>query len=80
MKNTKFSSADEIHLFCELVTKEPGYESIDRLLSKMPSMDATLLRYCLNTGKRLRAEAKTRTEQDKATKLIMQAEAYLREL
>jgi len=59
--------------------REPSCGDIDRLIAKMPSMDKILLRYCLNTGKELRDGAKTRTEQDRATKLMMEASYYLNE-
>ena len=64
----------------ELTVNATSYDSIDRLIEKMPSMDPILLRYCLNMGKQLRLEAKTRTEQDAATKLMIQATAYLNEI
>jgi len=71
MKTEAFSDVPHIRETC--------YSDIDRLISKMPSMDKILLRYCLNTGKELRDGAKTRTEQDRATKLMMEASYYLNE-
>jgi len=70
----------DTEVFCDVPhIRETCYSDIDRLIAKMPSMDKILLRYCLNTGKELRDGAKTRTDQDKGTKLMMEASYYLNE-
>jgi hypothetical protein len=61
----------------ELTVLQTNYNSVEKLIKTMPGMDYITLRYCLNTGKQLRKDAKTRDDQDKATKLMIEATAYL---
>jgi len=61
----------------ELTINETTMDDLDGLIEKLPGMSGVTLRWCINTGKRLREQATTRTDQDKATKLMCKAHFYL---